>query len=229
MARELELLDLEAHRTLRVRTSGLETPHFVQVVAAEFSTAGTRCPILLTKSAETGQFYAGAMYGFRPGENLLDAPDGPAPYRPLDLERQGFFISGENIAIDRENPRFSDQEGQPLFEADGQPAERLRYIQKVLGQLKHGVEETDRFIKAMLDHRLVEPIDISLRFDDGETVTLQGLYTISLDSLGELDDGAALALFRNGYLQLAYCMVDSLKQVSALAHLRNRLLTINSD
>lgn len=229
MARELELLDLEAHRTLRVRTSGLETPHFVQVVAAEFSTAATRCPILLTKSAETGQFYTGAMYGFRPGENLLQETAGPAPYRPLDLERQGFFISGENIAIDRENPRFSDREGQPLFEADGTPAERLRQVQKILGQLKNGVEETDRFIQAMLEHRLIEPIDISLRFDDGETITLQGLYTISLDSLGELDDGAALALFRRGYLQLAYCMVDSLKQVSALAHLRNHRLAINSD
>lgn len=229
MTRELELLDMDAHRTLCVRTSGLEAPHFVQVVAAEFSTAATRCPILLTKNAETGQFYTGAMYGFQPGENLLAGPDGPAPYRPLDLERQGFFISGENIAIDRENPRFSDREGQPLFETDGMPTERLRQVQRILGQLKNGVEETDRFIRAMLEHRLVEPIDISLRFDDGETIALQGLYTISLDSLGDLDDGAALALFRRGYLQLAYCMIDSLKQVSTLAHLRNRRLAISSD
>jgi len=201
----------------------------VQVVAAEFSAAATRCPILLTKNAETGQFYTGAMYGFHPDENLLAAPDAPAPYQPFDLQRQGFFISGENIAIDRENPRFSEQEGQALFEADGTPAERLRQIQKILGQLKRGVEETDRFIQAMLEHRLIEPIDISLRFDDGETITLEGLYTISLDSLGELDDSAALALFRQGYLQLAYCMIDSLKQVSALAHLRNHRLAINSD
>ncbi len=228
MARELELLDVEAHRTLRVRTGGLETPHFVQVVAGEFATTATRCPILLTKNPETGQFYIGAMFGFKPGENLLEEASGPAPYRPLDLERQGFFISGENIAIDRENPRFSDHDGQPLFEADGTPADRLRHIQKILGQLKNGVEETDRFIRAMIEHRLVEAIDISLRFDDGETITLQGLYTISLDSLGELEDGAALALFRRGYLQLAYCMIDSLRQISALAHLRNHRLTINS-
>jgi len=226
MAIDLELLDAAAHRTLRLSRSAQEMPHFTQVVAAEFAAAATRCPILLTKNAETGQFYAGAIYGFKQGENLLDGPQDPPPYRPLDLERQGFYISGDHIAIDRDNPRFTENEGEPLFEADGSPSERLRYIQQVLGRLKVGVEETDAFIRALVQHRLVEPIDISLRFDDGETLALQGLYTVSLDNLRELEDAAALQFFRSGYLQLCFCMIDSLKQVSALAHRRNRRLAM---
>jgi hypothetical protein len=229
MASELELLDAAEHGALRLRKSGQEVPHFVQVVGAEFASAATRCPVLLTKNSETGQFYVGALYGFQPGENLLGGPNEPAPYRPLDLERQGFFIAGENIAIDRGNPRFDEQEGDALFEPDGSAGEKLRYVQRVLGRLKTGVEETDAFIRALLHHHLIEPIDISMRFDDGETLALQGLYTVSLDALHELDDMAVLALFRNGYLRLAYCMIDSLKQIQILAQKRNALFAFKSE
>ena len=223
---ELELLSAEAHRHLRVRETPGGVPHFVQVVAAEFASAAACCPILLTKNAGTGQFYAGAMFGFEPGENLLGYTGAAAgAFTPLDFERQGFYISGDSIAVDPNHPRFSTADGEPLFDENGQPRERLRHMQRVLGALKAGVDETDAFIAALLQHRLIEPIDIDLSFDDGRSLALQGLYTVSLDSVADLDDAAALQLFRSGYLQLAYVMAASLKQISALAALRNRRLT----
>jgi hypothetical protein len=224
MTRELELLDAVEHRALRFREPARELPHFVQVVAAEFAAAAVSCPILLTKNADTGQFYAGAMYGFKPGEQLFGGPGDISPYRPLDLERQGFFVSGDKIAIDREHPVFNEAVGEPLFDLDGMPGKRLHYIQRVLGRLKAGIEETDSFIRVLLQHRLIEPVDISLRFDDGETLDLHGLYSVSLDGLNALDDATALALFRAGHLQLAYCMIGSLKQVAVLAQRRNQRL-----
>ena len=103
---QLEILNSEAHRHLRVRPPQ-GTPHFVPIVASEFSSAATCCPILLNKSAETGRFYAGAMFGFRPGENLVSGEPGAAgAFQPLDIERQGFFVSAENIAIDAEIAAF---------------------------------------------------------------------------------------------------------------------------
>jgi hypothetical protein len=223
---ELELLSPDTHRHLGIRAGASGAPHFVQIVASEFASAAACCPILLTKNAGTGQFYAGAMFGFEPGENLLgEAGADGAVFTPLDLERQGFYISGESIAVDRNHPRFSTTDGEPLFDENGQPRERLRHIQRVLGALKIGVDETDAFIAALLQHRLVEPIDVDLSFDDGKSLSLQGLYTVSLDSLGQLDDATALQFFRRGYLQLAYVMAASLKQISALALRRNRRLT----
>ena len=70
--------------------------------------------------------------------------------------------------------------------------------------------------------RLIEPIEISLRFDSAERLTLQGLYTVSLDRLRDIDDAAALRLFRAGHLQLAYSMAASLKHIPRLARLRER-------
>lgn len=224
MAR-LEPLNSESHRRLRVRVPVRDNRTFIQIVASEFAAAAATCPILFSKSPETGQFYAGAMFGFRPEEPPLTVEEG---FVPQDVERQGFFIAGEDIAVDLEHSLISERDGEPLFEADGEPTERCRRIQRALGQLKLGSEFTDAFIRALLDLKLIEPIDISLRFDDGETLRLDGLYTISRDSLRDLGDADALKLFRSGYLQLAYTMIESLQQIRLMAGRRNRRLAQGS-
>jgi hypothetical protein len=201
-------------------------PHFVQIVAAEFAAAAACCPILFTKEAATGNFFAGAMFGFKPGESFLqaDAADGSA-FIPLSLQRDGFFVAGEQIAIDRNNPRFSDTDGEPLFDATNEPGIALRRIQRTLGQLKSGIDMTDRFIRSLAELKLIEPIDITLNFDTGEErLTLQGLYTVSVDNLRTLGDAAAIRLLRAGYLQLAYTMSASLEQLPVLARMRDQAI-----
>lgn len=222
---ELAELNPEEHGPLRVRQPAPETRCFVEIVAAEFAAAATCCPIFFTKNPDTGVLYPGAMFGFRSGEILVGAPsDGPAPFVPLDRKRSGFYIAGDRIAIDESSKRFSRTDGEPLFESDGTPAPALRAIQAVLTQLHQGQAETQAFTKTMLDLKLIEPIDISLSFDDGEKLILKGLYTISLDALKELDDSTIVALFRSGHLQLAYTIALSSRQVRLMAARRNHRL-----
>jgi hypothetical protein len=217
----LELLNSQQHGRLRLRTRGDAAPHFVQIVTGEFAAAAASCPILFTKEAATGNFFAGAMFGLAPGESFLQDALDRGGFNPLNLQRDGFFISGEHIAIDRNNSRFTETEGEPLFDEAQQPSARLRQIQRALGQLQAGIEATNLFIRALLDLKLVEPIDISLDFAGGERLALQGLYTVSLDCMGDMNDAAAIRLFRSGHLQLAYTMSASLKQIPILAHLRS--------
>lgn len=222
---DLELLNAERHLGLHQADVPVDGVHFVQIAMAEFAAAAAICPIFLTKNPETGRFYAGAMFGFEPGENLLRHDSaGRRTFLPLDLERQGYFLAPDGVAIDPSHPRFSTGRGAPLFERDGAPSQALRRIQHVLGQLNAGVPATDAFIESLVALKLVEPIDVDLSFDDGRSLSLAGLYTVSLDALGELDDAAVLDLFRRGYLQLVYAMAGSLKQVSVLANLRNERL-----
>ncbi|HET7811780.1 MAG TPA: SapC family protein [Steroidobacteraceae bacterium] len=218
----IELLDARAHGHLKLRPLAGETPHFVQIFPAEFAAAAACCPILFTKDTNTGAFFAGAVFGFRPGENLLGSVEDRGGFNPLILQREGFFISDQNIAIDREHARFSETEGEPLFDGAEQPADGLRAIQRILGSIHQGLEQARVFIAALSELKLIESIDISLGFDGGERLTLQGLYTVSLDRLRDLDDAAALRLFRAGHLQLAYTMTGSLKQMPRLARLRNQ-------
>lgn len=217
----LQLLNPQDHGRLRLRSLPVVMPHFPQVLAGEFAAAASCCPVMLTKESTTGQFYAGAMLGFKPGENLVTAADGPGGFKPLSLQREGFFLSDRHIAIDRDHERFSETEGQPLFDDSLQPGNALRAIQKALGEIQVGLERTTAFISALVALKLIEPVEVSLQFDDGERLTLQGLYSVSLDRLREIDDPAALALFRAGHLQLAYIMAASLKQIARLANVRN--------
>jgi hypothetical protein len=219
----VELLDPESHRRLRLRSKTDAVPHFVQIVTSEFTTAAACCPILFTKDAATGYFYAGAMFGFKPGESFLDELTARGGFNPLSLQRDGFFIADEHIAIERDNARFSETDGEPLFDDAQRPASCLRQIQRALGQLQTGIEATQDFIRALTELRLIEAIDVSLTFG-GELLTLQGLYTASLDAIRELDDAPALRLLRSGHLQLAYTMNASLKQIPVLAQLRNRII-----
>jgi hypothetical protein len=220
----IELLNLENHAQLRAGEVQGQLPHFVQIVVSEVAAAAAACPLFFTKLPSTGAFYAGAMFGFRPDEPALIDRTDLAGFRPLDLERQGFYVSGEQVAIDPDARRFADPRGEPLFEPDGTPAPMLGRMMRALGQLSQGVSETDAFIAALLSLKLIEPIDISLKFDDGQRLTLDGLYSISLDSLHELEDADALQLFRAGHLQLAYAMVGSLRHIPRLAERRNARL-----
>lgn len=219
-------LNPEDHGALMVKRVERETRRFVEIVVAEFAAAAVCCPILFVKNAETGAFYAGAMFGFHEGSALIGAESGQAdPFVSLDRKRAGFYISGEHIAIDETSARFSRAEGEPLFHGDGSPAPTLRAIQAVLTQLHRGKAETDAFIERLMALRLIEPISVSLSFDDGEKLALQGLYTVGLDGLAELDDATALSLFRSGDLQLAYTVALSARQIPVMAARHNARLS----
>jgi hypothetical protein len=229
LTEQLELLSSEAHKNLRMRIEPAGPhPHFVPIVLSEFAAAASSCPVFFAKDAATGEFYAAALFGFEPGELLVEfAAQGRASFQPLDLQRQGFFASEQNIALDPSHPRFGAGATVALFEEDGTPSNALRKIQRIIGQLAAGIEATHSFIRELLRLKLLEPIDISLKFDDGASLSLDGLYTVSRDGLNDLDDSAILTLFRSGYLQAALCVNFSLNQVAILAQRRNERLTSN--
>lgn len=222
----VELLNSEIHAALRMRRPDREAGPFVRIVTSEFPAAAAACPLLFSKHLETGAFYAGALTGFRPGECLIDSPDGRPAFRPLEADRDGFFAMGDSIAFDPAHDRFADPQGEALFDGQGAPTASLKAVQNALGRLMAGAAATDAFIAAMLAHRLIEPIDIALNFDDGERLRLDGLYTISLDALGDLDDQAALGLFRAGHMQCAYAMIGSLQHIALMARRRNERLAL---
>jgi hypothetical protein len=222
-----EVLNSQSHASLRIGAPQTHERLFVQIVAAEFETVAARFPILFSKRGDTGAFYAGAMFGLQPDKPLFaDARDVEDAQRLFDLAREGFYVSDDSIVIDRENSRFQDAAGAALFDADGQPGDALRRVQRALAQLSTGLEPTDHFTQRCLALNLIEPIDLSFRFDDGERLTLDGLYTISRDGLSALDDATVLDLFRNGYLQLAYMVIGSLQHVGRLARLHNDRLAM---
>ncbi len=223
------LLDNQLHRKLRVHAQAGaqygDNQRFVAVVVNEFHALAMHYPILFSKDADTGQFYCGAMLGFDAGENLfLDDYRSLSVYRPLNLQRGPFLTSGSDLAIDLDHPRVAADGDQELFTETGEPSRYLQSIMGLMRDLRPGLERTRIYIDTLLGLKLIEPMTVSARFDDGSNREISGLYTINRDQLKELADAAVLDLFRRGYLQLIYLMLASLDHVSALLQKKNRSL-----
>jgi SapC len=231
----IAILNSQVHRSLRVRVEPAarygDSQRFVPVVVSEFPLLAVHYPILLSKDAETGAFYCGAMLGFDAGENLF-LTEGVAPevYRPLNLQRGPFFSSGSELAIDLDSPRIDTTgAGEALFDDAGAPTPYLHSIMALMRELRPGLERTKVFTKTLLDLRLLEPVTIDVGFDDGTSREVVGLYSVSQEALRGLHDSAVLDLFRRGYLHLVYLLIASLKHVPVLAQKKNRRLLQGTD
>ncbi len=225
MAEQLEILSTETHRQLAMHPFAKPHPHMVQIVLPEIETAASCCPVVLAKSPETGRFAVVALFGFEPGEVLVEGAEaGNAAFIPLDLQRQGFFAADDSIAVDMAHPRFAAGGTIPLFDAMGGPTDEMRLVQRAIGVLMGQAGPTEAFIAALVEHRLVEPVDVSLQFDDGQTIALNGLYTVSGEALAGLGDSDIVRFFRHGWLQTALALRSSLAQIGLLARRRNERL-----
>ncbi|HEY1725106.1 MAG TPA: SapC family protein [Steroidobacteraceae bacterium] len=227
-------LNSQTHRSLRVNGAASarhgDNQRFVQVVVGEFPLLVVHYPILFSKDADTGAFFCGAMLGFDQGENLFLAEGTEHQgYRPLNLQRMPFYTAGEDLAIDLDHSRVGAEQGQALFTEAGQPTMYLESIMQTFRDLKPGSEVTRIFIATLLQHRLIEPVDIGAQFDDGSRRDLRDLYTINQSVLKDLPDAIVLELFRRGYLRLIYLMIASLKQIAELAKRKNALMLRGSE
>jgi hypothetical protein len=225
MAR-IALLNSQGHRHLRIQPGASarygDNQRFVSVILGEFPHLAAHYPILLSKDSNTGAFFVGAMLGFDEGENLFLDSRGMETYRPLNLQRGPFFTSDNDLAIDLDSPRIDDG-GVALFTDAGEPTQYLQSIMALFRDVTRGLALTKTFVDTVVGMKLVEPIDISVALDDGKR-NLTGLYTINEEVLRALLDESVLGFFRNGYLQLMYLMLASLKQLPVLARRKNALL-----
>ena len=143
--------------------------------------------------------------------------------------RSLFSVFSSDLAIDLDHPRVGAESGQALFTESGQPTNYLAGIMHAFRDIKPGLEMTKVFIATLLQHKLIEPVDISVSFDDGSTHNLADLYTINQSVLRDLPDQTVLDLFRRGYLRLIYLMIASLKQVQELAKKKNARMLRGSE
>jgi hypothetical protein len=219
-------LNKETHKSLKVdqRASAAygDNQRFAHVIAKEFPLLLVHYPILISKDANTGEFYCGVMLGFDEGENLfLQEWRDLEFYRPLGLQRVPFYAAGPDVAIDLDHPRVGVEEGTALFTESGQPTRYLQHIIWAFQDLSSGIEVTRSFVAALLQLKLIEPISLEAEFDDGTTCDCAGLYSVNQEAVIGLPDQIVVDLFRLGYLRLIHLMIASLKQFPILARKKN--------
>lgn len=200
----------------------------------EFRLLQAYYPIVFRK-LENGSFEPHALFGFQEGENLFLGGEGAHPDQdarwdalelPLSVERQPFLIGtdGEQLMVhvDLDSPRLSTSEGEPLFLPHGGSTEYLERMNSALLTIHQGLQRSRAFVKALLEHDLLESFVLDIRLDDGSDNRLWGFYTIHEERLAALDGAALERLHRDGFLAPVYMAVASLSNLRGLIERKNR-------
>ncbi|OUS27524.1 hypothetical protein A9Q98_09495 [Thalassotalea sp. 42_200_T64] len=235
---KLEKLDSASHPHTKVLPLGsvaeASMQHMVQNVPQEFKEIAQHFPIFFAKDPETGQFNLMALLGLNVDENLF-IKNGywQSQYIPLKIQTLPFFLiediqqrNGEQVskpalAIDVVSSRVQQTQGEALFE-QGRATEYLQTKATQLAQFVEGLRFNQQFIKALLAEDLLEAVDLDIRFENGEQVNLQGLYTINKEMLLQVPTAAQQEFENLGYVELITDIFSSLPQVETLISRKNQ-------
>lgn len=219
------LLDNITHKDLRVRMQhGAAYGDNVGVVPAfptEFADVQREYPIFFRRDSK-GEYYAVALLGFAPDENLfLQGDRWDATYVPGIIARGPFLIGFQEIQeggelrrspvihIDMDNPRVNEIEGERVFLEQGGHSPYLQRMMRVLGGLSDGHAVAKAMFDAYASLDLIAPVDLEVKITGTEPVSLAGFHTIEREKLAGLDSAKLHDLHRSGFLHGAYLVLAS--------------------
>lgn len=232
-------LDREAHKGLRIRkqqpdwsiSSGMNAC-FVNVV--EFADVGKDYPIVFvpagTDPASGKREVAPmAVLGLTAGENLYaDGLRWNAGYIPALLRLYPFALArvAEDryaVCIDRAWAGFSETEGDPLFDQQGQPSAHVQEVQKLLEQMEMETQRTRAVCTRLLELDLLHEMRVDATLRDGQTMTVDGFLGVDEKKFGALPDATVVELHRQGLLGLMTLQMASMGHIRRLFDRRAQL------
>lgn len=236
--REPVLLEAARHRQLKIGTladfSITKGMHGVFVAATEIPQAVLEYPVVFVN---TGERDAGgranvspiALLGLAQGENLfVDGARWDARYIPAFIRRYPFLTANlrgapsPGVMIDRAWSGFSEQEGEPLFEAGDQPAAALQRAIEFLERFETEAQRTRLFCTRLVELELLKEMKADATLPDGVTLSVDGFFVVDDEKLRTLPDAAVLEMHRNGMLMLLNLHVASMSHLRTLVERKAR-------
>lgn len=225
----IQVLDKTLHTELcvnnRLGFEHVENANLVPLVADEFIYAAVNFPIVFVKDPTTGEFRAVGLVGLEQGENLIFNRHGSlSTYIPASVYRHPFsaLINEEagnlSLCIDMDSKLIGEQ-GERLFNASGEPTAFT--IKKIndLSKLMTQEANTYQFIDFLFKKGLIEPVEIKLNFDNGNSA-LGGLYRVNQTALNSLDDETIVFIQRKNYFGFIHAHLLSFGHIQRLIDIK---------
>ncbi|HUG26408.1 SapC family protein [Piscinibacter sp.] len=230
--REPQLLDSVLHRHKKLQklsdfsiTQGM---HAVYLTATEFPQAALEFPIIFVNTGERSE--AGkpvvapvVMLGLAANENLrLNGARWDAGYVPAFIRRFPFLtaaVKGADapaVFIDAAWSGVSDTEGEPLFDAEGQPTGTLKNMIAFLERFDAEQRRTRAMCSRLVELDLLKDMQADAAMPNGVNLKVEGFLAIDEDKLGALSDEATLELHRSGIMMLLHAHLLSLPNIKQL-------------
>jgi hypothetical protein len=229
-------LDKEVHKRLRINRSTSDLgfaarTNSVLLAAVEFIPACRDYPIVFARVAD-GKTVPVALLGIRKDENLFLAEGiwDASTYVPAFVRRYPFVpaeTSPDNltICIDEAFPGFSADEGEPLFDAAGEPAAFLKEAIALIQDYNIECKRTDAFMQRLGELGLFKEMNVRIDMKGGESFNVAGVLMVDEAKLAALDAAAVGKLHAAGDLPLIYAHLFSQANLGRLVdRLAARLL-----
>jgi hypothetical protein len=223
-------LDRVKHRDLKLdlRARDLSTVSQLNaffVAGTEFTDACKEFPVVWVNAGADAegkpQVAPIAVFGLKQGQNLcIDDTGWRVRYVPAVLRLYPFALarvaaSEMVVCIDESWVGFGSQ-GQALFDADGQPSEFTKNVQKQLENFETEVERTRMAGAVLVEKGLLRDMRFDATLPDGSKLTVDGFLTVDEDKLAKLGDADLVALSRNGLMGLIHAHQISLGNMARL-------------
>ncbi|MEW6998676.1 SapC family protein [Colwelliaceae bacterium BS250] len=234
-------LDNITHKDLRIicehHPKFGDTASYSSVMMSELDLVQSDYPIFFRKNTNTGQFECIALFGLGADENLyLDNNGWHASYIPLTIRRRPFLIGYAEqeidgvikqdpvIHIDMDSPRISTSEGEPVFLPQGGQTPFLQQAASVLNQINNGHEQNKHFVDTLLEHDLLESVNVKVTLKDNNAIELNSLYTVNSEQLAKIDGSLLSTLHQQGYVKAMHMILASTANLNTLIAKKNATL-----
>lgn len=232
---KLEVINSKVHQDIKISTKGeLENNvnvHMSHIVLPELNEVAQYYPIFFSKDSDTGQFQPIALFGLSVDENIYQASGiWKKCYIPLKIQSQPFYLINDeslehdsampNLAVDLNDTRVQKSHGKALF-LDGKATEYLQSKAKILSGITKGFILNSAFISALLTHDLLEPVELDIKYNDGQEHKINGLYTINKEMLEKVPTEIQQQFEQQGYVSIISDVLSSINHVSTLIDIKN--------
>ncbi|MFO7760045.1 MAG: SapC family protein, partial [Desulfobia sp.] len=120
------------------------------------------------------------------------------------------------VCLDTDAPHFSEEQGDPLYTANGEPAEVLERARDFLQRYQQEMLETEKVGTLLQDHGVL--VEKQFTVGKGEKKsTIKGFRTVDMGKVAELDDKTLADWVRRGIFGFIYAHLHSLDNIKALA------------
>jgi hypothetical protein len=177
---------------------------FVPLIVSELFAAASTYPIVFISEPVPSVL---AVLGLRDGQNLFVSDDGAkwdATYIPAYVRRYPFvFLRHDNddltLCIDEAANALEPGRARPLFE-DGKRTPVIEHALQFCIEFQRGHLATEAFMKALIEHDLLIPYQVTSTLESGERLAATGFKVIDEARFAKLPDDVVVNWYRQGWL-----------------------------
>jgi len=198
----------------------------IPISFAEFGPAARDYPIAFASGDNGATFAAVAILGLASGENLFcdSAAWLPNTYVPAYARRYPFCmakvtldsVQQPNRLICVEADHLDDPDGESMFDAQGQPLEKWKTIERLLSEYETDLERCRELCSILADYGLFEPFTMQANLNQGGSLQLAGMHRVADKKLETLNAAQLKNLLKKGILARVYAHQWSLDNFARL-------------